>query len=174
MRILISYVLAAVALLGCAGAWAQSSETVNLYVDAKPYKDGALPALKMKIAELDGVKAETSQVELPAILNKVGEVIVAQMPRVPNLIAQEDIAQEAVTTTRVSGGGARGSYPGSAVAAMNSSSPDPLVPQTWRRFEYLILAKHLDDGGTVFDESRKDLEKKDRAAAPHGVGFGSL
>ncbi len=173
MRILGSSVLTVVAVLGCAGAWAQSSEAVSLYADAKPYKNDALPELKLKVAKLSGAKAETSPVELPTMLTKVGEVIVAQMPRVPNLIAQEDIAQEAVNTTRMSSGGARGIYPASSVA-MSPSSPDALVPQTWRRFEYLILAKHLDDGGTVFDESRKDLEKKDRAAAPRGVGFGSL
>ena len=98
----------------------------------------------------------------------------AQMPRVPNLIALEEVAQEAVTTTRISNSGARGTSPWSGVAGMSSSAPDALVPQTWRRFEYLILAKHGDDGGTVFDESRKDLDKKDREAAPRGIGFGSL
>ncbi len=141
--------------------------------NAQPYKDDPIATMKLKVPQLDGLKADASQVELPTILNKTGEVIVAQMPRVPNLIALEEVAQEAVTTTRISNSGARGTSPWSGVAGM-SSSPDALVPQTWRRFEYLILAKHGDDGGTVFDESRKDLDKKDREAAPRGIGFGSL
>jgi hypothetical protein len=60
------------------------------------------------------------------------------------------------------------------MAAINPDGPAALVPQNWRRFEYLIMAEHQSDGSTVFDESRKDLDKSDRAAAPHGVGFGSL
>jgi hypothetical protein len=167
-------VMAAVVLLGLSGAVAQSSETVSLYADAQPYKDDPIATMKLKVPQLDGLKADASQAELPTILNKAGAVIVAQMPRVPNLIAQEEVAQEAVTTTRISNSGARGTSAWSGVAGMSSSAPDALVPQTWRRFEYLILAKHLDDGGTVFGESRKDLDKKDREAAPRGIGFGSL
>jgi hypothetical protein len=166
--------LVLVALLGVSGAVAQSSEMVSLYADAQPYKDDPIATMKLKVPQLDGLKVDASQAELPAILNKAGAVIVGQMPRVPNLIAQEEVAQEAVTTTRISNSGARGTSPWSGIAGMSSSSPDALVPQTWRRFEYLILAKHLGDGGTVFDESRKDLDKKDREAAPHGIGFGSL
>jgi hypothetical protein len=161
-------------LLGAPGVDAQSNATVSLYADAQPYKDDPIATMKLKVPQLDGLKADASQAELPTILNKTGAVIVAQMPRVPNLIAQEEIAQEAVTTTRISTSGARGTSAWSGVAGMSSSTPDALVPQTWRRFEYLILAKHLGDGGTVFDESRKDLDKKDREAAPRGIGFGSL
>ena len=100
--------LVAVVLLGASGADAQSSEMISLYADAQPYKDDPIATMKLKVPQLDGLKADASQAELPAILNKTGEVIVAQMPRVPNLIAQEEIAQEAVTTTRISTSGARG------------------------------------------------------------------
>jgi hypothetical protein len=171
---MLSASLLAVLLLGVSGAVAQSSETVSLYADAQPYKDDPIATMKLKVPQLDGLKADASQVELPTILSKAGAVIVAQMPRVPNLIALEEVAQEAVTTTRISSSGARGTSPWSGIAGMGGSSSDALVPQTWRRFEYLILAKHGGDGGTVFDESRKDLDKKDREASPHGIGFGSL
>ena len=50
--------------------------------------------LKLKIKELDGLKPDGNQEQLAAILNKAGAVIVAQMPRVPNLIAREEVAQE--------------------------------------------------------------------------------
>jgi hypothetical protein len=173
MRVWSASVLVAEVLLGVLGVAAQSSETVSLYADAQPYKDDPIATMKLKVPQLDGLKVDASQAELPTILNKAGEVIVAQMPRVPNLIALEEIAQEAVTTTRISNSGARGTSSWSGIAGMGGDSSGPLVPQTWRRFEYVILAKHL-DGGTVFDESRKDLDKKDREAAPHGIGFGSL
>ncbi len=167
--------LAVVVLLGGLGADAQTSEMVRLYGDAQPYKDDPIATMKLKVPQLDGLKADVSQAELPTILNKTGAVIVAQMPRVPNLIAQEEVAQEAVTTIRISNSGTRGSSPWSGIAATTSAnSSDALVPQTWRRFEYLIMAKHGDEGGMVFDESRKDLDKKDREAAPRGIGFGSL
>ena len=174
MRMWSALLVGVVTVLGVSVAAAQSSEMVSLYADAQPYKDDPIATMKLKVPQLDGLKADASQAELPTILNKAGAVIVAQMPRVPNLIAQEEVAQEAVTTTRISSSGARGTSAWSGVAGMGGSSTDALVPQTWRRFEYLILAKHLGDGGTVFDESRKDLDKKDREPAPRGIGFGSL
>jgi hypothetical protein len=166
-------VLGLVSLLGVSRVAAQSSEAVSLYADAKPYMDD--PAtLKLKLKELDGLKADGSQEELSTILNKAGAVIVAQLPRVPNLIALEEIAQEQPQPPPTIGaGGLRGAV-NASIASINPNAPTALVPQNWRRFEYLIMAEHQSDGSTVFDESRKDLDKSDRAAAPHGIGFGSL
>jgi hypothetical protein len=167
-------VLGLVSLLGVSRVAAQSSETVSLYADAKPYMDD--PAtLKLKIKGLDGLKPEGSREDLSAILSKTGAAIVAQLPRVPNLIALEEIAQEQPQPppTLATGGGLRGAV-NASIASINPNDPTALVPQNWRRFEYLIMAEHQSDGSTVFDESRKDLDKSDRAAAPHGIGFGSL
>jgi hypothetical protein len=170
-----AYVLGFAAVLGAVGAVAQSATAVSLYAGAQPYKDDSIGTMKLKVSQLDGVKAEASQEKLPAILDKAGAAIVAQMPRVPNLIALEEVAQEQPQSSPAMGGaiGIRGAV-NASIAAINPNGPADLVPQTWRRFEYLIMAQHQGDGGTVFDESRKDLDKSDRAAAPHGIGFGSL
>jgi hypothetical protein len=173
MRMLGAFILGVVTVLGAVGAVAQPATAVSLYADAKPYMDD--PAtLKLKIKELDGLKPDGSREELPKILSNAGAVIMAQMPRVPNLIALEEIAQEQPQPPPTLGtGGLRGAV-NASIASINPNGPTALVPENWRRFEYLIMAEHQSDGSTVFDESRKDLDKSDRAAAPHGTGFGSL
>jgi hypothetical protein len=162
--------------LASAYACAQSNETIALYKDAKPYIDNPVSNLKLQIPELDGLKADASPIPLETILSKAGEVVLAQMPHVPNLIAEEDIAQEAAPPPApVSASGTKGTSPWRGVTGAGDAAPsDVLVPQVFRRFEYVILAEHPPDGGTVFDESRKSLEKNTHAAAPRGIGFGSL
>ncbi len=159
------------ALLVVVGAAAQSSETMSLYADAKPYKDDPLPLLKTKVSELVGLKADGSEVVLATILSKAGEVIVAQMPRVPNLIAEEDIAQEQLSPNT---GAFRYGGPGRQVIIDPVTQNNAMVPQSWRRFEYVIQAEHGEDDSIIFSESRKDLEKIGREASPRGTGFGSL
>jgi hypothetical protein len=173
-RVLIS---CTIALLSNAATFAQAKDATRVYAEAKPYKDDPLPLLKMKIKELDGLKAETSQVDLTTVLDKVGEVIVAQMPRVPNLIAQEDVAQEQPTPPV---GLSAGSLNANARMQMDritqaaNTQDQALVPQNWKRFEYVVLAEPQSGGGILFNESRKDLNKGHHAAGPRGIGFGSL
>lgn len=148
------------------GVAAQSAETVSLYAEAKPYMDNPLPTLKTKVTDLDGLKADTNQDELPTLLNKAGEVILAQMPRVPNLIAREDIALETKASS---------SYAGNKTLMLQGITPDgTMIPQEWRHFEFLIIAKHQTEGGVIFEESRKEIGKVHPAALPRGVGFSSL
>jgi hypothetical protein len=166
-----------VALLSNVGVLAQAKEAMNIYTDAKPYKDDPLPLLKMEIKELDGLRAEANQANLTTIIDRVGEVIVAQMPWVPNLIAQEDVAQEQQPPAM---GLSAGSLAANARMQMDritqagNTQNETLIPQNWNRFEYVILAKKQNDGGIIFDESRKYLDKRGCAATPRGIGFGSL
>ena len=67
MRMLSASLLVVVTLLGVSGADAQSSEMRNLYADAQPYKDDPISTMKLKVPQLDGLKADASQVELPTI-----------------------------------------------------------------------------------------------------------
>lgn len=168
MKFLSGCVLGVAALVGMTGAVAQTSEMVSLYAGAKAYMDDPVPMLKTKVRELNGLKIETDQDGLAAILNKAGEVILEQTPRLPNLMAREDIAQEQVSAPL---------YQGNRTLVVDTrplTTDDRLVPQSWRRFEYLILAKHQDDGGTEFDEYRKEVGKAHEGAPPRGIGFGSL
>ncbi len=168
MRLLSGCVLGIAALVGMAGAGAQMSEMVSLYADAKPYMDDPVPMLKTKVKELNGLKIETNQEGLAEILSKAGEVILEQTPRLPNLIAREEIAQEQVTATLSQGNRAL------AVDTRPLTTNDRLEPQSWRRFDYLIVARHPDDGGTEFEEYRKEAGKADEGTPPRGIGFGSL
>ena len=73
---------------------AQSQETAALYAAARPYTDETLPQLKAHVHELSGIKPDINQTDLPGLLASVSEIVMAQMPRVPNLIAHEEIALE--------------------------------------------------------------------------------
>jgi hypothetical protein len=156
-------------------ATAQLLAQPSIYSAAKPYMYEPLPMLKMDVHELSGVKPDVNQEDLPALLEKVSEVIVAQMPHVPNLLAREDIAREQTPLpTFSSGSSASGrhrqepSMPSSA-----ATQDDRLVPQEWRRYEYLIIARPQADK-IVFDESRSEIGKSHETSPPRGTGFGSL
>lgn len=170
MKPLSKCVFVMAALVGTAGVvvGAQNSETLSLYAGAKPYMNDPLMKLKMKVSDLSGLKADANQDRLASILNKAGEVIVAQMPRVPNLIAQEDVAQEQEAKSESGYAGNK------SVLLQGISQQDSMTPLYWRRFEYLILAKHSSSGGTILDESRKEIGKSHHATPPRGIGFGSL
>ena len=88
---------------------AQSQETAALYAAARPYTDETLSQLKAHVHELSGIKPDINQTELPGLLASVSEVIMAQMPRVPNLIAHEEIALEEPATPTPAGGYSGGS-----------------------------------------------------------------
>lgn len=176
MKKLQVHTAALVLALLAAYACAQSSETIALYADAKPYMDNPVSTLKLQIPELNGLKAAASPVPLETILSKAGEIVLAQMPQIPNLVAEEDIAPEAAPPSApiiVTSG--KTASPWRGISGAGDAAPGSvMVPQTFRRFEYVILAEHTPDGGTLFDESRKSLDKDSHAPAPRGVGFGSL
>lgn len=166
---------------------AQSANPVALYAAARPYTDESLPQLKAHVHELSGIKPDINQADLPGLLASVSEVIMAQMPRVPNLIAHEEIALEVLPPPTPSGGyysggsGIGGS--GRNRAQSVSVTPVPttqdvhLIQQPWRRFDYIILSEHLPDGSVLFNESRKSLERTNARSStpvpPRGTGFAS-
>ncbi len=60
-----------------------------------PYVDLPLPELKKTIRDLNGIKPDDRPGQLQLILEKTGDAITLQLPRVPNLICREDVADEA-------------------------------------------------------------------------------
>ena len=165
-----------VALSAVTGAFGQLGDARSMYAAAKPYMYESIPSLKLDVHDLSGLKPDESQAGLQAVLDNASAVIIAQMPRVPNLLAREDIAQEQrPATSYMPGGMSSGSGRHRQDLAMQPVGPqdDRLVPHDWRRFEYLIIAKP-DVAGTIFDESRVEVGKPRDLSPPHGIGFGSM
>lgn len=161
---------------------AQSQETAALYAAARPYTDETLPQLKAHVHELSGIKPDINQTDLPGLLASVSEIVMAQMPRVPNLIAHEEIALEQPAPPTPSGGYSGGSGIGGSgrsraqsvsVTPVPTTQESKLVQQPWRRYDYFILAEHQPDGSVLFNESRKSLEKSSTTVTPRGTGFAS-
>ena len=126
--------------------------------------------LKSELGDLHGLKFDPDQAALPGILASVSAVIMTQMPRVPNLIAREDVAMEQPAATYYV------SNRRMSVRDLPITTEGTLVPQNWKHFEYLILAQHLpEEGGVAFDESRHEIgTRADTVATPRGTGFGSI
>jgi hypothetical protein len=69
------------------------------YVKSAPYVDLPLSELKKAIRDLNGIKPDSTPGQLELVLEKTGEAIALQLPRVPNLICREDVADEAPPQT---------------------------------------------------------------------------
>jgi hypothetical protein len=172
-----------------------SAQIMKAYGDAQPYMDCALPELKRIVPALEGLKPGKVELPLQAILDRTGEVIKAQIPRMPNLIAAESVAQADVTGDKKPGAGAlynsgRG-FPQAAGILQQYSlqfATDEkqleqnlhltLVTETpWKNFDYLILVRRSTDGTQTLEESRADLKApndkrlKREQKILHGIGF---
>src|ERR1700759_5875158 len=78
-------------------AWQSPVQTtaIQQYGKTAPYVDLPLAQMKKSIHELNGIKPDDTPGQLELILRKTGEAISMQLPRVPNLISREDVAEEA-------------------------------------------------------------------------------
>lgn len=146
----------------------QTPEAVRVYAGAHPYVYEDISSIKMVVKGLSGVKPNADQTMLPEILDKAGQVLVQQVPRMPNLIAQEDVGVERLTSVMTSvQTGRRG-------GTIMMPSESTLTPGDWKRYEYIILVKqHEGEEGVAFEESRQEAGKKNEGSA-RGVGFASL
>ena len=148
-----------------------SPETARLYAGARPYMNDPPGTLRSELGDLYGVKFDADQTSLSGILDAVSRTIRSQLPRIPNLLAREDVATEHIPPN---------AYLSNRSGNLLRNAPLPsdalLIPQDWKHFDYLILAQHLpENGGIVLDESRHEIgTHPDAAATPHGTGFSSV
>lgn len=144
------------------------------YARTAPYTDIPIPQLTKSVKELSGLKPQSDSSQLQSVLQKTGEAINAQLPRVPNLLCREEIAEETqpagttLTTVRVSGniGANAGSLQGPAPATTK------FVLGDWHRFDYIIRASKEEDGSVTLEETRQGSANS--AKAPKGTGFAAL
>ena len=105
--------------------------------------------LRGVVSELKGLKFESSQDRLPAILAGVAKGIGEVLPRLPNLVSREEIFR-----------------------AQDAHNAEP----SSRQFKYLILCHHKPDGTTNIEESRTDwrghpISLSGPATTAYGFGF---
>jgi len=141
------------------------------YERTTPYIDLPVPQLIKAVRELNGLKTQPDSDQLEPLLQKTGETIHAQLPRVPNLLCREEIAEEtepqidAPTSVRISGS------PGASTMQAPTSS-NQWNTGDWHRFEYIIRTSKEEDGSITLEETRQG--NGPAAAAPRGTGFASL
>ncbi|QEE26942.1 hypothetical protein FTW19_02330 [Terriglobus albidus] len=148
----------------------QARQAIAIYGPAKPYLDLPVKKLQHQIDDLDGLKIDEDQTQLDALLQHVSETVSAQMPRIPNLAAHEDIAleEERIQVQGGGGGGGRGRGPVVSVA-----SPE-MVLRAERRYEF-VIRRRPSGNIQIFEESRKELgTSKDPIMPPQATGFSGL
>jgi hypothetical protein len=172
-----------------------SAQIMKAYGDAQPYMNCTPSELKQIVPALEGLKFTKEELPLQTILHRTGEVIGAQLPRMPNLLAAESVAQADVAGDKRPGAGAlynssRGFPQASGILQQYSLqfATDEkqleqnlhltLVTETpWKNFDYLILAHRSADGTQTLEESRADLKAtndkrlKREQKILHGIGF---
>jgi hypothetical protein len=170
MNLMVSSFLGATLIASPTVALMQPAETesMRIYAAARPYMNLSPSELKSKVRTLDGLKIEDDPTKLDDILQKTGATIMEQSPRVPNLVAHEEIAPESMPTSpEMVKTTSRG-----AVVVMDPISQEPQLIPDWKLYEYFIRVGHGEDGLPIFEETRTKIDKKGALASPQGVGFG--
>jgi len=143
-------------------------ETIAIYGQASPYLDLPIKKLQHQIDDLDGLKSDEDQSGLDSLLQHISEAVSAQMPRIPNLVAREEIALEEENMRIQGGGGGRGRGP------MVSTVTPEMVLRAERRYEF-VIRRRPSGNIQIFEESRKELgTSKDPIMPPQGTGFSGL
>ncbi|NUQ29822.1 MAG: hypothetical protein HOQ35_15090 [Acidobacteriaceae bacterium] len=141
-------------------------QTMAIYGQVSPYLDLPTKKLQHQIDDLDGLKIDEDQAGLDSLLQHISETVSAQMPRIPNLVAREDIALEEEHMQIQGGGRGRG--------AMVSAATPEMVLRAERRYEFVIRRRPSGDL-QIFEESRKEIgTSKDPILPPQGTGFSGL
>jgi hypothetical protein len=166
------------------------------------YLNDSLPQLKGYVRALKGLKFEEHPAadESEKILDETGEAITALMPRVPNLIAREELSQAALALPYVIGSVNTSSPPmtrGGRGGMSMSSPPAPTTrladagelqaamekilkePKNKIMLTYRIQSNEGGTSGALFQESRTDAQNRpiasgEGAGNPHGTGFGGI
>lgn len=120
----------------------------------RSYVDYSLPALKRAVPAIEGLTPDSNGDKLPHILEAMADRIAEIVPRLPDLISQEEVYR--------SQGQFGPSTPQQLVILAQHGETGPVSPTTitpqgarGREFRYLILCHHTAAGITV-EESRTD------------------
>jgi hypothetical protein len=181
---------------GESGANLGPDQAKKVYAHAKPYLDAPLSELKRAVPALGGLKADPSQENLQSILDRTGEMVQAQVPKLPDLTAREEIRQAQFKVPRegeqddpggsISMGGGRnrglGRTQNFPAPVTNEKDLEEklhsslVVGPWWKDFDYIILSRQSPEGDPVLEESRTDLNARPEKAEKtlHAIGFAHL
>ena len=126
--------------------------------EATTYLNFPIQRLKSVVPELNGIKYDDRQEQLPVILNRVAKHIADVLPRLPDLISREDV------------------YHSQNMAEADASG-QLAATQPWsRQFRYLLQCKRNPDGSTSIAESRidhagKPVQEDGGFTSVRGYGF---
>jgi hypothetical protein len=174
---------------------AEADRIKDAYAHAKPYMDNPLPQLKRAVPLLGGLKADASQSNLQSILDRTGEVIQAQVPKIPDLAAHESVSQGQLSASGdpggvvfMAGGGRRGASP--APNSVKSPADEREIEESLhlsllkgtppKDFDYMMLSRESPEGIPWLEESRTDIKATNGGRAGdaqntvHGTGFGYM
>ncbi len=134
------------------------------------YPDLPLEALKKTVPALEGLRPAADQQRLSAILNDMAGTIADMVPRLPDIVAREEVVR---TETK------SGPAPPQRLIGVTrpGSGPAMITPQYPRseQYQYLILCHRAANGATSIEEMRTDLKGRSldshKAGAPRGSGF---
>jgi hypothetical protein len=142
------------------------------FANVPTYVDYPLPKLRAAVPALNGIKPDSSQDQLAAILSRAGAATLHSLSTVPNLSSLEDVYSSVVP--RVPG-------PTNSVLGMEeipalTDLEDQLRQSRSIEFNYLLLFDHHPDGATAIQELRTDFKNRQVASpldrvTPHGFGF---
>jgi hypothetical protein len=122
------------------------------YANVHPYLEEPVKKLVKRIPELKSMQPAPDQQALPMILEKTGKTIDDFFHNIVDLIAQEKIIQENLTTTEV--GTAEGYSTPREVGATTSDSvqDDYLIVRTGKGVQQGIVEYRMDAKGNRLDE----------------------
>ena len=221
-RLLAAAVVTAIVAAAGVGALAQTTESAGGIGDIEisnvpacavstsntsfpSYIEDALPQLKEAVPALRGLRVEElSPAESEELLNRTGTTITAMMPRVPNLIAKEEVSQASIALPYMVSNGSQTGNSSYSLGRMGRGGPVPTgvsqpamraadgkevgaklqallsEPKNSVQFSYRIQS-NSDEGSKVgLREFRMNAQNEAIVAAstnpgnPRGVGFGSL
>jgi hypothetical protein len=169
------------------------------------YIEDAMPQLKEAVPALRGLRVEEqSPAESEQLLNRTGTTITAMLPRVPNLIAKEEMSQASLALPYMVSNGSQTSTSGYSLGRMGRGGPVPTgvsqpamraadnkevgarlqtllsEPKNSVQFSYRIQSNPDDASKVGLREFRMNAQNEAIVTAstnpgsPRGVGFGSL
>ncbi len=140
--------------------------------NAPSYIDYSLRKLTAAVPTLEGLKADSNQVQLAGILSKVGEATVRSLSAVPNLSSREDVYSVVLARDPGITNDVLGMEETPALLDLETQ----LLQSRSIEFNYLLLFDHHADGATSIKELRTDFKNRQvnsavNGVAPHGFGF---
>lgn len=140
--------------------------------NAPTYVDYPLQKLRAAVPTLNGIKGDSSQDQLAAILSRTGAATLNSLSKVPNLSSLEDVYSSVVPRVQ----GATNSILGIEETPVLTDLEDQLRQSRSIEFNYLLLFDHHPDGATAIQELRTDFKNRQVGSpldrfTPHGFGF---